>query len=173
MRKCEIAVALLCVASVAKAGSVYTFSRTAANPYSLSFTLPSILTTTTANLGVTPISADGFTFNSSSLTVTGSDYCFAFGDGTTIADAGPPCGLTNSSGVSGIIVDFSNPNAVGTFSATSSSSFPDGRQIDQLTISSTVAQVPEPGALVLLVTVICAIGVWFRHSGGCSETRLS
>jgi hypothetical protein len=173
MRKCAFAVALLWVASVAKAGSVYTFNRTAANPYSLSFTLPSILTTTTADLGVTPISTDGFTFNSSSLTVTGSDYCFAFGDGTTVA-AINPCGLTNPAGASGIIVSFNNANAVGSFGATSTSSFPDGREINQLTISSTVTVVPEPGTLVL--TAICVIGLLLRHrarSGACRETRLS
>jgi hypothetical protein len=176
MRKCSIAVVLFCAASVAKADFVYTFSRTAANPYSFSFTLPSILTTTTANLGVTPISAGGFTFNDSSLTVTGSDYCFAFGDGTTDASVGPPCGLSNPFGITGITVEFNNPNTVGTFNATSTSSFPDGREINQLIISSTATQVPEPAAVGLLATAICAIGLLLRQrarSGAFRETRVS
>ena len=142
---------------------MYTFSRSGTDAYSFSFTVPAIFTADTADLQVTPISAGPFTFNDSALSTDGTDFCFAFGDGSTdaLSDGGGVCGLASQSGISGVLARFSGADVVGTFPAESSFSIPVGLELTQLTISSNAA--PEPATLAVLALALAGIGLAGRH----------
>ena len=147
---CIVALALFATAPRLHADAVYTFSRTGSNPYNFSFTLPTILTTTTPDLELPPLVTPFFVLSDSALFV-GESYCFSFATGSgdaRVTDSS--CGFSIPSGALGLIAVFSNANAPGTYLPFASSGSHSDLTITQLVIEETSVAIPEPPSSALI-----------------------
>jgi hypothetical protein len=160
MRNLTLAVCLVVLGSVtARADFLYTFEQTGTSS-SFSFTTPTILTGThdpfTEVIG---LSVGGFTITDAIFgPVNASQYCFGFGaSGTDAFLLSGSCGLTNPTGLVGIVSAIPNPTAVGVY-AFSGAAFGGFPNLNRLTISEVATTpVPEPGTIGLLGAAILAL----------------
>jgi hypothetical protein len=152
-----VASALFLFTPALNADAIYTFSRTGSDPYSFSFTLPGILTSSTHNLGVTPLATPFFTLRDSALGVygSGSGFCFSVvtGGDAYVSDT-DSCGFSHPSGSLGLIAVFNNANAPGIHLPIASTASISGRSITQLVIEENTAPVTEPASVFLIGTGI-------------------
>jgi hypothetical protein len=156
------------------ADAIYTFTRiNSPNPYSFSFTLPAILTTTTPDLGVTPLTTSaGFLIRDSALGVGvgvgGINYCFAFiagfGDAFVTPDG---CGFSGG----GMAAVFLHANAPGTYLPIASAGTVPELVINQLVIEENSVSVPEPPTSLLIWTGIAGVVALRCRRGGLRSLR--
>ena len=132
----------------------YTFSNTAANPYSFSFLELTPLTGSGA-FPIAPFQVAGLTFTQATLSQGAGRQCFQFGTaGATLTATPFTCGLTAfapDGGWQSLFVGASGPGAYTAFNAASNGSAPAAPGV--LTITTP----PEPSTLALVLAGLALV----------------
>jgi len=160
MPKLGLMLMLLLVALPARADFLYTFERTATNPYSFSFMVRDLIIGVQDPLPVTPLPVESFVFTDAAAVVSPDFSCFVYvtSGSSAFADS-DSCGI---SGLGMFAYSFSDLGAPGVYSLFSSTGLPIGG-VQSLAISSTTpAVVPEPSSVILLGTACGLMSIRFR-----------
>ncbi len=134
------AMCLFLSATLGRAATLYTFSNTGANPYSISFLETSPLTST-GSFAIPPFQAGGLTFTQATLVQSGGTDCFQFGSaGATLTATPFSCGLSAfapDGGWQSLFLGAIAPGTYTAFNAVSNGSAPPAP--NQLTIQQVAA----------------------------------
>ena len=147
----------------------YTFSNTAANPYSFSFLELTPLTGPGA-FPIAPFQVAGLTFTQATLSQVAGTDCFQFGTAGATLTAPPfTCGVTAfapDGGWQSLFFGASGPGAYTAFNAASNGSAPAAPGV--LTITTT----PEPSTLALVLAGLALVSFLFHSSPRRVQPRL-
>jgi len=167
----SLVLAGLALAPAAKADFTYTFERTSSNPYSFSFSFPTLLTSTQDPFGPLPFTVQGVTFQDSFLVPQVGWVGFsAIANSINVIGNGGAVHFANTS--NGMVLLFPSFTAPGVyenpFIIFNTTSLP---TLQRLTITDTsLSAVPEPGTVVLLggacvmLALVTALRKRFRAS---------